>query len=161
VLVATTVVNLRYVLFASTLSPHLRRTSMPLQALLAFSLTDETFAVNIADRRAGLSTPASMVASCGGVDRLGARHAHRGCRRDLDRRPGTFRRGLRDAGDVRRAVRRTRRGLAPRGRRAVAGAIVLGLPLLGSLGLRLDPSWYLVSRLMSAAAVGAASGVKA
>jgi len=60
VLAATTVVNLRYVLFATTLSPHLRRLSLPKQAALAFTLTDESFAVNINDRQSGLSTASSM-----------------------------------------------------------------------------------------------------
>ena len=57
---ATAVVNLRYVLFGTTLSPHLRTASPGAQTWLAFTLTDETFAVNIADRRKGLSTVASM-----------------------------------------------------------------------------------------------------
>ena len=157
VLVATTVVNLRYVLFASTLSPHLRRTGMPLQALLAFSLTDETFAVNIADRRAGLSTPASMagvgaIAWCGWV--LGTLVGTIGANWIGD--PARFGVGfampamfvalfIALAEDWRHAVI----GL-------VAGGIVLGLPLLGSIGLRLDSSWYLVLASMGAAAIGAA-----
>jgi len=60
VLVATTVVNLRYVLFGATMSPFLRDTTLPTQAALAFSLTDETFAVNIADHQQGLASPSSM-----------------------------------------------------------------------------------------------------
>ena len=61
VLIATTVVNLRYVLFASTLSPYLHGVPPLAQAPLAFTLTDETFAINIADRQRGLSTTASML----------------------------------------------------------------------------------------------------
>ena len=61
VLAATTIVNLRYVLFGATLSPYLRGMPLRYQTLLGFTLTDETFAVNISDRRAGLSTGASMV----------------------------------------------------------------------------------------------------
>ncbi|MDO9107688.1 MAG: AzlC family ABC transporter permease [Coriobacteriia bacterium] len=60
VLAATTVVNLRYVLFGATISPYLRGLTLPRQALLAYFLTDETFAININDRRAGLSTGWSM-----------------------------------------------------------------------------------------------------
>ena len=60
VLVATSVVNLRYVLFASTISPYLRKESTGVQGILAFSLTDETFAVNITDLREGLATWRSM-----------------------------------------------------------------------------------------------------
>lgn len=72
VLAATAIVNLRYVLFASTLSPYLKGVSLVQQAMLGFSLTDETFAVNIADRRAGRSTVSSMagvgfIAWCGWV----------------------------------------------------------------------------------------------
>jgi len=59
-LVATAVVNLRYLLFSTTISPYLHDVNRPTQAWLAFTLTDETFAVNIADRREGLSTAASM-----------------------------------------------------------------------------------------------------
>jgi len=60
VLAATTVVNLRYVLFGATLSPHLRGMPLTRQAVLAFTLTDETFAVNVSDRRQGRSTGMSM-----------------------------------------------------------------------------------------------------
>lgn len=46
-------IDLRYVLFGAALTPHLRREPPLAQALLAFTLTDETFAVNIDDARAG------------------------------------------------------------------------------------------------------------
>lgn len=58
--IATGVVNLRYVLFSTTISPYLAGVSPWKQAILAFTLTDETFAVNVADRRRGMSTVASM-----------------------------------------------------------------------------------------------------
>ncbi|MBE0475833.1 MAG: AzlC family ABC transporter permease [Coriobacteriia bacterium] len=61
VVAATTVVNLRYVLFGATLSPYLAGASAPLQSSLAFTLTDETFAVNVTDARRGLATSASML----------------------------------------------------------------------------------------------------
>ncbi len=72
VLAATTIVNLRYVLFGATMSPYLKGLTLPRQAILAFTLTDETFAVNIADHRQGLSTGTAMagvgfVAWCGWV----------------------------------------------------------------------------------------------
>jgi 4-azaleucine resistance transporter AzlC len=60
-LVATGVVNLRYLLFSATLSPHLRGVSRTRQALLAFTLTDETFAVNISDLREGKADSISML----------------------------------------------------------------------------------------------------
>jgi len=61
VLAATTVVNLRYVLFGATISPYLRGLTLPRQGVLAFFLTDETFAVNINDHREGTSTGWSML----------------------------------------------------------------------------------------------------
>ncbi len=70
VLVATGVVNLRYVLFGAAVSPHLRDTGLPAQASLAFSLTDETFAVNISDQREGWADTASM-AGVGAISWVG------------------------------------------------------------------------------------------
>lgn len=69
-LAATAVVNMRYVLFSTTLSPYLKGVRQPTLSWLAFSLTDETFAINAADRRTGLGTPASM-AGVGAVSLLG------------------------------------------------------------------------------------------
>lgn len=60
VVAATTVVNLRYVLFGAALSPHVSRIPIAGQALLAFTLTDETFAVNINDHRSGKADAWSM-----------------------------------------------------------------------------------------------------
>lgn len=60
VVAATTVVNLRYVLFGAAMSPHVSRVPLGGQALLAFSLTDETFAVNIDDHRRGKADAWSM-----------------------------------------------------------------------------------------------------
>lgn len=60
VVAATTIVNLRYVLFGAAMSPHLTPVRPFGQALLAFSLTDETFAVNIDDHRRGTADAWSM-----------------------------------------------------------------------------------------------------
>lgn len=60
VVVATAIVNLRYILFGAALSPYLTQESHPRQALVAYSLTDETFAVNIDDHRRGLGNVWSM-----------------------------------------------------------------------------------------------------
>jgi 4-azaleucine resistance transporter AzlC len=60
VLAATTVVNLRYVLFAAAMAPYVSRVPLRGQAFLAFSLTDETFAVNIDDHRRGAADAWSM-----------------------------------------------------------------------------------------------------
>ncbi len=155
-LVATTVVNLRYVLFASTISPYLHRLSPARQAPLAFTLTDETFAVNIADRRAGLSTPASML-GVGAIAWLGwvAGTAF-----------GAYGAGW--VGDP------TKWGaqfampamftalcvaLADNRRHAVvgvlAGALAVGLAALSRVGLRIEASWLVVITAMVAATVGA------
>lgn len=58
--IATSVINLRYVLFGAAVSPYLRDAPLSAQASLAFSLTDETFAVNVADHQAGTADVASM-----------------------------------------------------------------------------------------------------
>jgi len=60
-LVATGVVNLRYVLFSATLAPYLHDVPRWHQSLLAFTLTDETFAINIADAREGKADRFSML----------------------------------------------------------------------------------------------------
>jgi 4-azaleucine resistance transporter AzlC len=52
-LIATGVVNLRYLLFSATMAPHLAGVPRWHQGLLAFTLTDETFAINAADAREG------------------------------------------------------------------------------------------------------------
>ena len=157
VLIATSVVNLRYVLFASTMSTYVRDTTTPVQATLAFSLTDETFAVNIADHRQGLATPASMagvgaVAWTGWV--LGTLVGAMGAAWIGD--PARFGVGfampamftalfIALAEDWRHVVV----GLA-------AGAIVLVLPFLSAAGIALGSSWYLVIASMAAATIGAA-----
>lgn len=60
VVITTAIVNLRYILFGAALSQHVTRMTLKQQAFLAFTLTDETFAVNIDDSRRGLADFASM-----------------------------------------------------------------------------------------------------
>lgn len=60
VVLTTTVVNLRYILFGAALSPHVTKVPVTGQAFLAFTLTDETFAVNIDDHRQGTADGWSM-----------------------------------------------------------------------------------------------------
>jgi predicted branched-subunit amino acid permease len=145
------------VLFGSTISRYLRDTSLPVQAALAFSLTDETFAVNVADHRQGLATGASMagvgaVAWTGWV--LGTLIGVVGAGWIGD--PSRFGVGFAMpamfsalfvalAEDWRHVVI----GL-------VAGVVVLVLPMLSLVGLSLDSSWYLVIGAMAAATIGAA-----
>jgi 4-azaleucine resistance transporter AzlC len=60
VLIACAVVNLRYVLFSATLSPYLRSVPRRAMAWLGFTLTDESFAINITDLRVGKGNTLSM-----------------------------------------------------------------------------------------------------
>jgi 4-azaleucine resistance transporter AzlC len=69
-LVATGVVNLRYLLFSATMAPHLAGVPRWHQGLLAFTLTDETFAINIADAREGRADRFSML-GVGAISWLG------------------------------------------------------------------------------------------
>ena len=157
VLIATTVVNLRYVLFASTMSTYVRKTPLPAQALLAFTLTDETFAVNIADHRRGLATPASMagvgaIAWIGWV--LGTAIGAAGATWIGD--PSRF-----GVGFAMPAMFTALFVALAEDRRHVmvgltAAAIVLVLPLLSTIGIALGSSWYLVVASMLAATIGAA-----
>jgi len=59
-LIASSVVNLRYLLFSATMAPHVRKVKSPLLIWLAFLLTDETFAINMAEIGDGKSTPVRM-----------------------------------------------------------------------------------------------------
>ena len=157
VLVATTIVNLRYVLFAATLSPYLHGVSVPKQAGIAFTLTDETFAVNIAEHRLGLSSSASMLgvgfiawlgwvlgtfAGAWGADRIGD--------------PSRFGVGFAmPAMFVALFI-----ALAEDWRHVAtgifAGGLVLILPVLSSAGLPIASSWFLVIASMVSATVAAA-----
>ena len=157
VLAATTVVNMRYVLFGTTLSPHLHGLPAPTQAGLAFSLTDETFAVNIADRRAGLSTPASMlgvgaVAWTGWV--LGTIIGAVGAGWIGD--PSRFGVGF----AMPAMFTALFIALAENRRHVVigvfAGVLALGLPALSAVGVNLSSSWFIIVASMGAATVGAA-----
>jgi 4-azaleucine resistance transporter AzlC len=156
VIAATTVVNLRYVLFAATVSPYMRGMATPSQAFLAFTLTDETFAVNISDRRQGLATGASMagvgaVAWTGWVlgTLVGAVAA--GWIGDptawgLDyAMPAMFTALFIALAENRRQVAV---GLG-------AAAIMLALPLLARVGLDIPAAWHIVIAAMSAATAGA------
>jgi len=60
ILIATGIVNLRYLLFGATLSPHVARVPLVGQSFLAFTLTDETFAVNSHDLCTGRADGYSM-----------------------------------------------------------------------------------------------------
>lgn len=60
ILVTTGVINLRHILFSTSLQPYLRHVPLGRQALLAAGITDESFAVNITDFRGGSASAGSM-----------------------------------------------------------------------------------------------------
>lgn len=144
-LVATAVVNLRYLLFSTTFAPHLR-TARPLsRAWLAFTLTDETFAVNVADIRSGQATPASMagvgaIAWSGWVagtlvGAVGAGWIGDPTRWGVDFAMPAMFAALFVA--LAEDLRHVAVGL-------VAAALALVLPLASSVGLIIDSAWYVV-----------------
>ena len=155
-LVATTVVNLRYVLFASTISPYLHGLSPLRQTPLAFTLTDETFAVNIADRRAGLSTPWSMfgvgvIAWVGWVAGTAFGAYGAGWVGDPTRWGAQFAMpAMFTALCV--ALAENRRHVIVG---VLAGVLAIGLAVLSNVGLRIESSWLVVISAMIAATVGA------
>lgn len=151
---ATAVVNLRYVLFGTTLSPHLRGVDPRTQAWLAFTLTDETFAVNIAEAREGTASPASMagvglIAWVGWVSgtiigALGAAWVGDPSTWGVDfAMPAMF-----SALFV---------ALAPDRKHALVGlfaaCIVITLALLGAAGLSVPTNWFVIIASMAAASV--------
>lgn len=153
---ATAVVNLRYLLFGTTLSPHLRGSRLASQGWLAFTLTDETFAINIADRRDGLSTPASMagvgaIAWAGWVagtalGAAGAAWVGDPSRWGVDfAMPAMF-----SALFVALAEDRSHIVVG-----AFAGLAVLTLPLLSRVGITISSNWFVVIASMFAATVAA------
>jgi 4-azaleucine resistance transporter AzlC len=155
VLLSTAVVNLRYVLFASTLSPYLHGVPAPTQAVVACTLTDGTLAINIADHRQGLSTAASM-AGVGAVAWTGWVFG------TLVGALGAGWIGDRARFGVGFAMPAMFVGLffaLPEDWRHIligvlGGVVVLLLPLTTSLGLKLDASWYLIIASMTATTVG-------
>lgn len=155
VLAATTVVNLRYVLFGATMSPYLRGLTLPKQAVLAFTLTDETFAVNIADRRAGLSSGLAMtgvgaIAWTGwvlgtGLGALAAARIGDPLRFGVDfAMPAMFVALL-----FALAENRSHMLVA-----AIAGAIALALPALAAFGLEVPSAWFIIIASVAGATFG-------
>jgi len=155
VLAATTVVNMRYLLFGSTISPYLRGYGLPSQSGIAFTLTDETFAINIADQREGYSTAASMlgvgaIAWTGWVlgTLIGAAGA--GFIGDPDKwgvqfaMPAMFTALFVALAENRRDVLV---GL-------LAALIIVLLPLIRTFGVEIGSSWFIIISSMSAATIG-------
>jgi 4-azaleucine resistance transporter AzlC len=155
VVAATTVVNLRYVLFGATLSPHLKGMPLAHQAILAFTLTDETFAVNVNDRRTGASSGSSMagvgaIAWTGWVAGTAAGSLAASLIGDPSRwgvefaMPAMFTALLVALAEDRRQMIVA----------AAAGLLAIGLPALASLGIDLPSSWIIIIASMGAATAG-------
>jgi 4-azaleucine resistance transporter AzlC len=156
VVLAITVVNLRHVLFAATLSPYQKGMSLAKQSVLAFTLTDETFALNISDLRQGTATGASMagvgaIAWSGWVagTLIGAVAA--GWIGDPEAwgvgfaMPAMFTALFIALADD---VRHVFVGLA-------AGAIMVALPALEGFGIAIPPAWYVIIASVTCATVAA------
>lgn len=155
VLAATTIVNLRYVLFGATMSSYLRGMPLHRQAALAFTLTDETFAVNINDHRPGRATGWSM-AGVGAISwtgwvtgtAIGAGAAS--LILDPSRygvefaMPAMFTALFVALAEDRRHVMI---GL-------LAGAIALALPALATLGIEISSAWFIILASTVAATIG-------
>lgn len=153
-LIATAVVNTRYVLFSTTMSPHVRHVPKPVLTWLAYSLTDETFAINIADNRSGLATHASMagvgVTSLSGwalgtlVGAVGATWIGDPSRWGVDfAMPAMFSALFVALAEDRRHIIV---GL-------FAAGLALGLPLLSAVGISIPGAWTIVIASMAAATV--------
>jgi len=152
VIIATSIVNLRYVLFATTLSPYMRRIPLRWQFWLGFTLTDESFAVNIADLKDGKGTHLSMAGvgaiawvgwvsgtligalfstSIGDPSRWGVDFAM----------PAMFAALFVALADSRKQV----------GVGMLAAAIVIAMAWISSAGLVIDSSWFVIVASLAAA----------
>jgi len=153
-LIATTVVNLRYVLFATTLSSEMPKTRLPLLTWLGFTLTDETFAVNIADIRQKAASPHSMagVGFVSWIGWVGGTLAGAAAAASIGD-PGRF--GVAFAMPAMFAALFV--ALAEDRRHIVvglgSGAFALAIPGLSLLGLNIPTSWHVVIASMAAATV--------
>ncbi len=153
-LIATAVVNLRYVLFASTLSPHVSQVRLPGLAWLGFTLTDETFAVNISDLRTGRASAVSM-ACVGLVSWLGWVGGTLAGTLAAETIGDPSRFGVEFAmpamfSALFIALAEDRRHIAIG---VLAAALALILPALGAVGIEVPQSWIVVIASMAAAAV--------
>lgn len=153
-IVATAVVNLRYLLFSTTLAPHVRDVRAGQRAWLAFTLTDETFAVNVSDIRTGHATPTSMagvgaIAWAGWV--MGTLLGSAGAAWIGD--PGRW--GVDFAMPAMFSALFV--ALADDVRHVAVGffsaLIALALPLAARLGVRIDSAWYVVIASMATATI--------
>lgn len=153
-IVATGVVNLRYVLFGATLSPYLRALKMRYLPWIGYTLTDESFAINVADLRARKASAGSMsgvglIAWIGWV--LGTA-VGLSCANWIGD-PNTW--GVDFAMPAMFAalfvtLAENRQHIITG---IIAGALVIGLAFLAHLGIPLDPNWFIVIAALGGATI--------
>ena len=61
IVITTLIINLRHLLLSASVAPFVQRASQPLKALLAFQLTDETYAIGMRRFLTGQGTPAYLL----------------------------------------------------------------------------------------------------
>jgi len=153
-IIATGVVNLRYVLFSATVSPFMRGVRPQSMVWQAYTLTDESFAINVADIRRGRATLASM-AGVGAVAYIGWL-----CGTAIGWTGGAY------IGDPARfgidfamasMFSALFVALAENARQVLCGilsaVLVCGMWLLTRLGLAIDPNWFIVIASLAGATV--------
>lgn len=145
IVLATSIVNLRYVLFATTVSPYMRHVPIRWQVWLGFTLTDESFAVNIADLKEGKANRYSMAGVgviawlgwVGGtvIGALASTAIGNPSAWGVDfAMPAMFAALFVALADSRRQV----------GVGLFSAVVVIALALLGRAGITVDPSWFVI-----------------
>lgn len=157
IVLATSIVNLRYVLFATTVSPYMRHVPIRWQVWLGYTLTDESFAVNIADLKEGKANRYSMAGVgviawmgwVGGtvIGALASTAIGNPSAWGVDfAMPAMFAALFVALADSRRQVLV---GL-------FSAAVVIGLALLGRIGITIDPSWFVIIASLATATLATA-----
>ena len=154
VLFACAVVNLRYVLFSATLSPYLRHVPARIMAWLGYTLTDESFAINVADLRAGNGTVRSMagvglIAWIGWVLGTGIGWVSGGWIGDPTRFGIDFAMAAMFSALFVALAENRRQVICG----ALAGLLVCGLWLASGLGIPLDSNWFITIASLAGATI--------
>ena len=153
-IIATAVVNLRYVLFSATVSPFMKGVRPPSIAWQAYTLTDESFAINVADLRRGRATLSSMACVgaiaylgwlCGtAIGWIGGAYIGDPTRFGIDFAMAAMFSALFVA-------------LAENGRQVLCGIgaalIVCGLWVAARLGVALDANWFIIIASLAGATI--------
>lgn len=153
-IIATGVVNLRYVLFGATLSPYVRALKMRFLPWIGYTLTDESFAINIADLRARQASAGSLsgVGFIAWIGWVAGTVLGVSCARWI-RNPSTW--GVDFAMPAMFAALFVT--LAENKEHVLtgmcAGAIVLLLAFLSHVGIALDANWFIVIAALGGATI--------